>query len=144
MSKIKEKTEDDNSFHVVWLQHIKTIQSTSIERLEQIKAAIKAAIKARHSSQFAGENLEALAADYRKDARELTTAGQYGHNLTLTKLKTFLLAGGAGNEDYRFPICSTKQKLDQQCMTFYPTHTGRSRSRPNFLDAIDPRPAVGQ
>jgi hypothetical protein len=27
-------------------------------------------------------------------------------------------------------------------MTFYPTHIGRSRSRPNFLDAIDPWPAV--
>ena len=109
MSKIKEKMEDDDSFHVVWLQLIKTIQSTSIERFEDLKAAIKA----RHPSQYAGENLEALAADYRKDARELTTAGQYDHNLTLTMLKTFLLAGGAGNEDYRFPLRSTKQKLDQ-------------------------------
>jgi hypothetical protein len=67
MSKIKEKTEDDNSFHVVWLQLIKTIQSTSIERFEDLKAAIKA----RHPSQYAGENLEALAADYGEDAREL-------------------------------------------------------------------------
>ncbi|KAI2495284.1 hypothetical protein MHU86_19255 [Fragilaria crotonensis] len=74
---------------------------------------LKAAIKARHPSQYAGENLEALAADYRKDARELTTAGQYDHNLTLTMLKTSLLAGGAGNEDFRFPLRSTKQRLDQ-------------------------------
>ncbi|KAI2510655.1 hypothetical protein MHU86_3766 [Fragilaria crotonensis] len=109
MSKIKEKMDDDDSFHVVWLQLIKTIQSTSIERFEDLKAAIKA----RHPSQYAGENLEALAADYRKDARELTTAGQYDHNLTLTMLKTFLLAGGAGNEDFRFPLRSTKQRLDQ-------------------------------
>ena len=109
MSKIKEKTEDDNTFHVVWLQLIKTIQSISIERFEDLKAAIKA----HHPSQYAGENLEALAVDYRKDARELMTAGQYDHNLTITMLKTFLLAGGAGNEDYRFPIHSTKQKLDQ-------------------------------
>ncbi|KAI2512959.1 hypothetical protein MHU86_1505 [Fragilaria crotonensis] len=28
-------------------------------------------------------------------------------------LKTFLLAGGAGNEDFRFPLRSTKQRLDQ-------------------------------
>ncbi|KAI2495417.1 hypothetical protein MHU86_19092 [Fragilaria crotonensis] len=104
MSKIKEKMDDDDSFHVVWLQLIKTI-----ERFEDLKAAIKA----RHPSQYAGENLEALAADYRKDARELTTAGQYDHNLTLTMLKTFLLAGGAGNEDFRFPLRSTKQRLDQ-------------------------------
>ena len=31
----------------------------------------------------------------------------------LTMLQTFLLAGGAGNKDYRFPLHSTKQKLDQ-------------------------------
>jgi hypothetical protein len=31
-----------------------------------------------------------------------------------------------------------------QCMTFYPTHIGRSRSRPNLLDVIGPRPAEGQ
>ena len=28
-------------------------------------------------------------------------------------LTIFLLAGGPGNEDYRFPLCLTKQKLDQ-------------------------------
>jgi hypothetical protein len=27
-------------------------------------------------------------------------------------LKTFLLAGGAGNEDYHFPLRPTKQTLD--------------------------------
>jgi hypothetical protein len=79
MSKIKEKTEDADPFPVIWLQLIKTIQSTSIERFEDLKIAIKA----RHPSQYSGENLESLAADFRKDARELTTAGQYDHNLTL-------------------------------------------------------------
>ena len=109
MSKIKEKVEDTDSFHIVWLQLIKTIQSTSIERFEDLKVAIKT----RHPSNYSGENLEALAADFRKDARELVTAGQYDHNLTLTMIKTFLLAGGAGNEDFRFPLRATKQKLDQ-------------------------------
>ena len=109
MSKIKEKTEDTESFHVIWLQLIKTIQSTSIERFEDLKSAIKA----RHPSQYAGENLELLASDFRKDARKLTTAGQYDHNLTLAMLKAFLLAGGSGNKDFRFQLRATKQKLDQ-------------------------------
>ncbi|KAI2488972.1 hypothetical protein MHU86_25624 [Fragilaria crotonensis] len=61
MSKIQEKTEDSDSFHIVWLQLIKTIQSTSIERFEDLKAAIKA----RHPSQYAGENLKLLASDFR-------------------------------------------------------------------------------
>ena len=67
---------------------------------------------ARHPSQYAGENLELLAS--RKDACELTTAGQYDHNLLmLAMLKTFLLAGGSGNEDFRFQLRGIKQKLDQ-------------------------------
>ena len=44
----------------------------------------------------------------------VTTAGQYDHNLTLGMLKTFLLAGGSGNEDFRFPLRSvSKQRLEQ-------------------------------
>ena len=54
-----------------------------------------------------------MAAHFRKDANELTTAGQYDHNLTLGMLKIFLLAGGSGNEDYRFPLRCVKQKLEQ-------------------------------
>lgn len=108
MSKIKEQTEDIDAFPVIWLQLIKTIHSTSIERFEDLKVAIKA----RHPSQYPCENLESLAADFRKDARELTTAGQFDHNMTLTMLKIFLLAGGPGNEDFRYPLRATKQKLD--------------------------------
>ena len=109
MSRIIEKSEESDPFFIIWLQLIKTVQFTSIERFEDLKAAIKN----RHPSQYPGENLESLAADFRKDARELTTAGQFDHNLTLTMLKTFLMAGGSGNEDFRFPLRATKQKLDQ-------------------------------
>ena len=108
-NKVEEKIEDGDTFPVVWLQFIKTIQSTSVERFEDLKLAIKK----RHPSQYSGENLEQLAADFRKDARELTTVGQYDHNLTLSMIKIFLLAGGAGNEDFRFPLRSIKQELEK-------------------------------
>ena len=104
-NKVEEKIEDDDTFPIVWLQFIKTIQSTSVERFEDLKLTIKK----RHPSQYSGENLEQLAADFRKDAKELTTVGQYDHNLTLSMLKIFLLAGGSGNEDFRFPLRSIKQ-----------------------------------
>jgi hypothetical protein len=61
--KIKEKTEDSDSFHIVWLQLIKTIQSTSIERFKDLKASIKA----RHPSQYTRENLQMLASDFCMD-----------------------------------------------------------------------------
>ncbi|KAI2495351.1 hypothetical protein MHU86_19153 [Fragilaria crotonensis] len=85
-NKVTEKLDDSDSFPVAWLQFLKSIQSTSIERFEDLKAIIKA----RLPSQYSGENLEQLAAHFRKDANELTTAGQYDHNLTLAMLKIFL------------------------------------------------------
>ena len=110
-NKVAEKLEDSDPFPIVWLQFLKAIQSTSIERFEDLKASIKLR---RLPSQYPGENLEQLAAQFRKDELELTTAGQYDHNLTLSMMKIFLLAGGTtGNEDFRFPLCSTKQKLEQ-------------------------------
>ena len=109
-NKVAEKLEDSDPFPIVWLQFLKAIQSTSIERFEDLKASIKLR---RLPSQYPGENLEQLAAQFRKDALELTTAGQYDHNLTLSMMKIFLLAGGTGNEDFRFPLRATKQKLEQ-------------------------------
>ncbi|KAI2500370.1 hypothetical protein MHU86_14113 [Fragilaria crotonensis] len=108
-NKVAEKLEDADPFPIVWLQFLKAIQSTSIERFEDLKTSIKH----RLPSQYPGENLELLAAQFRKDALELTTAGQYDHNLTLSMMKIFLLAGGNGNEDFRFPLRATKQKLEQ-------------------------------
>jgi hypothetical protein len=47
-SKIKEEAEDSDSFHIVWLQLLKTIESTSIERFEDLKATIKARNPSEH------------------------------------------------------------------------------------------------
>ena len=107
-SKVKDKLEATDPFPIVWLKFLKSIQSTSIERFEDLKTSIKL----RLPSQYSGENLEQLSAQFRRDALELTTAGQYDHNLTLSMMKIFLLAGGSGNEDYRFPLRATKLKLE--------------------------------
>jgi hypothetical protein len=103
-NKIVEKLDDSDPFPIVWLQFLKTIQSTSIEQFEDLKSSIKLR-----------ENLEQLAAQFRKDALKLTTAGQHDHNLTLvSKMKIFLFRGGSsGNKDFRFQLHATKQKLEQ-------------------------------
>jgi hypothetical protein len=109
-NKVAEKLDEADPFPVVWLQFLKLFQSTSIERFEDLKMTIKA----RLPRQYPGEYLdELLAAHFRKDANELTTTGQYDHNLTLKMLTTFLLAGGSGNEDFRFPLCLVKHRLEQ-------------------------------
>ena len=63
-NKVTEELDDSDSFPVVWLQFLKSIQSTSIERFEDLKAIIKT----RLPSQYSGENLEQLAAHFCKDA----------------------------------------------------------------------------
>ena len=99
---IKKKTKDDDTFTIVWMLVLQSIQSTSIEVLEQIKMRIKA----RHPSQYSGENLAKLGEHFLDDASLLESAGQYDHNLTLHMVKIFLEAGGEGKlaENYRHSI----------------------------------------
>jgi Zinc knuckle len=106
---VTEKVEHDDTFPVVWMTLVKTIRSTSIEYFQDLKVRIKS----RSPSQYGGEALDKLAVDFRADALELTTAGQYDHSLTLDMLKIFLLAGGDGNESFRFPLRGVQSVLDE-------------------------------
>jgi hypothetical protein len=65
---------------------LQSIQSTSIEVFEEIKNRIKA----RHLSQYSGENLVKLGEHFVDDATLLESAGQYDHNLMLHMVKIFL------------------------------------------------------
>ena len=47
-----------------------------------------------------GQDLEKLAVHFCVGALELQNAAQYGHNLTLLMLKSYLAAGGTDNESY--------------------------------------------
>ncbi len=65
---ITERLDKNPTFAAVWLQFIKSIQSTSMGRFEDIIAKITA----RKPSQYSGENLETMASDHRHDALELS------------------------------------------------------------------------
>jgi hypothetical protein len=108
-NKVQDKISDADGFAIVWLQFIKCIQSTSIERYEQLKKSIKD----RKATQYAGQDIEKMSKDLRDASDTLISAGQYDHNLTLSMVEAFLEAGGENNEDFRFPLRSIKQKLDQ-------------------------------
>jgi hypothetical protein len=109
---ITEKLEDRDSFQVVWLEIMNEILVQTIERIE----AIKKQIKDHRPHQYPGQDLEKMAVDFRADAMELVNAGQYEHNLTLSMLKSYLLAGGTDNEDYRFGLRVLKIKLDEELL----------------------------
>ena len=107
---VSEKLEDNDSFLVTWLQLIKSIQMTNIKHYETLKEQVKACCP----SQFPGQNITTLASTFHVYAHELDNAYAYDHNLTLTMLETFLLAGGNDNEDYRMDLCIMKKELKNE------------------------------
>jgi hypothetical protein len=107
------RLEPMDTFHVLWLELIKAVRSTSIDRFDDLKAKLRT----RKATDYAGQNVDELSKAYKKDATELTSAGQYEHNLTLHMLKVFLEAGGRSNESYRFELRLMKRSLDAELLT---------------------------
>ena len=103
----KKLEDDDDGFLVTWLQLIKSIQTTNIKHYETLKEQVKAC----HPSQFPGQKVTTIVSTFHIYAHELNNAYTDNHNLTLMMLKTFLLAGGNDNEDYRMDLCIKKKEL---------------------------------
>jgi hypothetical protein len=107
---IKKKHLKSDSFAVMWMILLQTIQSTSVEVYELLKKWIKDC----KPTQYAGQNLSKLADDFRDDAKKLMIAGFYNHGLTYSlKLEVWALcrelpvqdlpmdwAGGRSHADY--------------------------------------------
>ena len=104
--------DDSTPFPVVWMEVVHAKRSVSIERYDQLALQIKQ----QHPSMYAAENMEKMCQVYRKLAQELSTAGQYDHNLTLRMVKTALLAGGKDNEDYRYDLRALKKRLTTELL----------------------------
>ena len=113
---VSEKLKDDDGFLVTWLQLIKSIQMTNIKHCKTLKEQVKACCP----SQFPGQNVTTLPSTFHIYAHELDNAYAYDHNLTLTMLETFLLAGGDDNEDCRMDLCIKKktQERTQNCAPY--------------------------
>jgi hypothetical protein len=71
--------EPKDTFHVLWQELIKAIPSTYIDHYDDLKTKLKS----RKATNYTGQNIYDLSVDYKKDGTELTSAGQYDHNLTL-------------------------------------------------------------
>jgi hypothetical protein len=112
---IKKKHVESDSFAVVWMILLQTIQSTSVEVYELLKKSIKD----HKPTQYARQNLSKLAEDFRDDAKKLRIAGFYDHGLTLTMLKIFLEAGGDGRcaENYRYKIYQWIGQMEEAMLT---------------------------
>jgi hypothetical protein len=114
---IEKKRLESDSFAVMWMILLQTIQSTSVEVYELLKKSIKD----RKPKQYAGQNLSKLAEDFRDDAKKLTIARFYDHGLTLTMMKIFLEAGGDGccAENFRYKIYPWIEQMEEAMLTIW-------------------------
>jgi hypothetical protein len=66
-----------------------------------------------------GRSLSKLAEDFRDDAKKLTIAGFYDHELTLTILKIFLEVGGDGHcaENFWYKIYQWMEQMEEAMLT---------------------------
>ena len=64
---IKKKTQDNDTFVIVWMLILQLIQLTSIEVFEGIKSCIKV----HHPLQYSGKNLAKLGEHFIDDANHL-------------------------------------------------------------------------
>ena len=72
-----QDTEISDTFTSMWLKFIRSLCTNLLNRYKNIKAQICA----KEPSQYAGQNIEAMARDIKKMAKGLRSAGQLDHNL---------------------------------------------------------------
>jgi hypothetical protein len=126
--------EPNNTFHVLWLELIKAVHSTSIDRFDDLKAKLKL----YKATDYAGQNIDGLSKAYNKDAgAELTYVGQYEHNITLCMLKTFLEASGRNNESYHFKLRLLKKSLDTELLGI--GHMSKDNANKHMVQAYLPQ-----
>ena len=91
-SELRRKVDSSDSFAIIELKLVHLLVTRSIMRFERIKTTIRSL----HPQQYPGENIESLSNDFCKHAKELESAGQYDHSLTLNMIKAFLMSSVQG------------------------------------------------
>ena len=86
ISSLRPRLDDDETFAITWLKLMHMLITTSIVRFDTIKQTIRM----MNPMTYAGQNIDTLAQDFIKKAKELESAGYYDHSLTLAMAKSFL------------------------------------------------------
>ena len=123
-------TEQD-SFVTWWLNLIHLVRSVSIDKFDKIKDRIKR----RKTTDYEGENIESIAADFLADWRDLHGARMYNQSLTMVMLNTILQSckSSESAEDFRHPLRQIKAELNTKLlevrhMSYAEAHSEMMRS----------------
>ena len=105
--------EGDDGFLVAWITLVREIQTMSYDRFDTLKVKIRN----MRATDYPQQNIKSMVEDYEKAAKELVSAGQYEHNLTLDMINAFIAAGGEPNEDWKAPLRVIKERLEEALVT---------------------------
>ena len=106
LSSLRPRLEDDETFAITWLKLMHMLITTSIIRFDSIKLTIRT----MNPSSYSGQNIDALAQDFVKKAKELESAGYYDHTLTLAMAKSFLKSSSPPT--FQFRMLGLVEKLE--------------------------------
>ena len=111
-TQLYENCQDDDSFVAYWLNLIHIVRSVSIDRFDKVKDRIKS----QRINDYPGQSVELIVTDYLSDWKDLHGAGLYDQNLTMAMLNATMEAGGATNEDFRYPLRDIKVRLNKKLL----------------------------
>ena len=99
---VKKKSHNTDTFTVMWMLLLQSVQSSSFKVYDNLKERIKGC----KVMQYPGQDFSFLANDFCNNAKILTVAEIYYHSLMLNMLKTFCNLGGDGclGEIFHFAI----------------------------------------
>ena len=94
-------------------------------------------VRARKIDQYNADDVEWLCGDYLNDFKTLHNSGMYDHSLTLVMMEE-IMEGGEGNEDFRSPLRTIKEKLSEKVLNI--RHMGYEQAFKYMADNdVDPR-----
>ena len=108
--KLIKNREADDTFVVTRFRLVDLLYPHSIATFEMYKADLRK----RRATDYAGQDIEELCADFDNDYKKLCY--YYDHELTMVMLETIMMAGGDSNEDFRAELRPLKKRLDKALM----------------------------
>ena len=108
--KLIKNREADDTFVVTRFRLVDLLYPHSIATFEMYKADLRK----RRATDYAGQDIEELCADFDNDYKKLSY--YYDHELTMVMLETIMMAGGDSNEDFRAELRPLKKRLDKALM----------------------------
>ena len=102
--------ENEDTFSATWLKLVHYLVTTTSKTYDEMKDSIR---KLR-PQQYPGQDVEKMATEYIRLAREIDNAGHYSHGLTLNMVDGFLCASHDAKGTFHHTMNSLREKVSSK------------------------------